>query len=59
MLIGELDCSRMREVTMRAKALGLMIVGLSVQDETLGTVGGPGRWLIVARATAQEDVAGL
>jgi hypothetical protein len=33
-LIGELDYSRMREVTMRAKALGLMIVDLSVQDET-------------------------
>jgi hypothetical protein len=32
-LIGELDYSRMREVTMRAKALGLMIVDLSVQDE--------------------------
>jgi hypothetical protein len=26
----------MREVTMRAKALGLMIVDLSVQDETPG-----------------------
>jgi hypothetical protein len=35
-LIGELDYSRMREVTMRAKALGLMIVDLSVQDETPG-----------------------
>ena len=52
-LIGELNHSRMRDVAWRAKALGLVIVDLSVQDEVLGRSAGQ------AETTAKRPAAPL